>query len=71
MTRKIDGCQLEVDEKRGVLYVHGPQGITLVRVCQIPKAIARLEVIDVVYDRDLAEGRRILEKGEREEHKEE
>jgi len=29
----IDNCQLEIDSDRGVLYVHGPEGFTLLRMC--------------------------------------
>ena len=54
MTKQIDNCQLEIDEDRGVLYVHSSQGITLLRVCQIPKDVISKEQIDVVYDRELA-----------------
>mgnify|MGYP001563698222 CR=1 FL=1 len=36
MSYKIDNCQLEVDAERGVVYVHGPDGVTLLRVCKIP-----------------------------------
>ena len=28
----INGCQLELDRRRGVLYVHGPMGVTIVRI---------------------------------------
>lgn len=56
MEGKTEGCQLEVDEARGVLYVHSPEGKTLVRVCQIPQAVVRDEFIDVVFDRELAKG---------------
>ena len=35
MTIVIENCQLELDLKRGVIYVHSPRGRTLVRVCQI------------------------------------
>ena len=55
-TRKTNGCQLEVDELRGVVYVHGPNGRTLLRACRIPMAVVRSEFIDVVFDRELAKG---------------
>lgn len=54
MTKKVDGCQLEVDRLRGVVYVHSPEGKTLLRVCQIPPAVVDSEFIDVVFDRELA-----------------
>lgn len=41
MTYTIDNCQLEVDVERGVVYVHGPNGQTLVRVCKIPTSVLR------------------------------
>lgn len=56
MTKKVDGCQLEVDRSRGVVYVHSPEGRTLLRVCRIPPAVADSEFIDVVFDRELAKG---------------
>lgn len=49
-TRKVDGCQLEVDEERGVIYVHSPEGKTLLRVCQVPTVVAKQEMIDIVCD---------------------
>lgn len=60
MTTKWDNCQLELDQDRGVLYVHSAEGITLVRVCCIPKIIIGkgnvFGLIDIVYDRELAKG---------------
>ena len=54
MTRQVNNCQLEIDEERGVVYVHN-EGRTLVRICQIPKnVITNQEWIDVVFDRELA-----------------
>lgn len=38
MTLKYDG-QLEIDQKRGVIYFHGKQGVTLLRICSLPKPI--------------------------------
>ena len=32
----VENCQLEFQRHRGVLYVHGPEGATILRVCQIP-----------------------------------
>lgn len=65
---QIDNCQLVVDVDRGVLYVHSSDGITLVRVCQIPAHAMEHSYdkrghrwkgsIDVVYDRELAKGGR-------------
>ena len=37
--RLIHGCTLEVHGDRGVVYVHGPQGITLLRICGLPTPI--------------------------------
>ena len=39
MTVKIAG-QLEIDKERGVIYFHsGETGITLLRVCNLPRPI--------------------------------
>ncbi len=35
----IDNCQLEIDETRGVIYIHSPNGHTIMRVCGIKAAI--------------------------------
>ena len=70
MSDKFEGCQLEVDGARGVLYVHSSEGVTLVRVSRIPpRVIGELihqwrhyqdhrgqGMIDVVFDRELAKG---------------
>ncbi len=63
---QINNCQLEIDINRGVLYVHSSDGVTLVRVCQIPQRVIDNSydkslvdwkgMIDVVYDRGLAKG---------------
>jgi len=52
----IDGCQLEINRLSGVIYVHNPEGRTLVRVCKVPPAVIDDEFIDVVFDRELAKG---------------
>jgi len=31
--RVIEGCQLEIDAERGVIYVHSPLGYTVLRIC--------------------------------------
>jgi len=57
MITKIDNCQLEIDKNQGVIYVHSPRGITLLRICRVPREILlnrdfsydHLEMIDVVY----------------------
>lgn len=51
--KRINNCQLEVDEERGVAYVHDSKGRTLLRVCQIPQLLARREFIDVVFSQEL------------------
>ena len=61
---QVENCQLEIDVDRGVLYVHSSDGVTLVRVCQIPARVIELSydkrehrwkgLVDVVYDRELA-----------------
>ncbi len=54
--KKVDNCKLEIDTMRGVVYVHGPEGRTLLRICQIPLAVMNMEPIDITYDRELAKG---------------
>jgi len=56
MSKKVDNCQLEIDEERGVVYVHSSEGKTLVRICQIPKSRIKGDFLDVVFDRELAKG---------------
>lgn len=36
MTRDIPNCVLELDDDRGVLYVHHPNGFTVLRICGLP-----------------------------------
>lgn len=55
MATTFDDCQLEIDADRGVIYVHGSKGITLVRVCNINPTILHfalsqlsLNLIDIV-----------------------
>jgi len=43
----ITNCVLEVDESRGVIYVHGPEGKTLLRVCGCPPGTAGDELLDI------------------------
>lgn len=38
MSLTIDG-QLEIDENRGVIYFHSLEGITVLRICQLPTPI--------------------------------
>lgn len=33
----IDGCELVMDFERGVIYVHAPNGRTILRVCGCPR----------------------------------
>lgn len=40
MTDTWDNVQLEIDRDRGVLWVHGSQGFTLLRVCGLPRPMA-------------------------------
>jgi hypothetical protein len=35
----IPGCTLEIQGQRGVIYVHGPQGVTMLRICGLPTPI--------------------------------
>ncbi len=39
----VDGCSVEFQRSRGVLYVHGPNGATLLRVSQIPTTETMLD----------------------------
>jgi hypothetical protein len=48
MRQTIDGCQLEIDGERGVLYVHGPNGVTLLRLGGLPRPVP-----EVVQDIDM------------------
>lgn len=38
MTHKYKG-ELEIDSERGVIYFHSNYGITLLRICSLPKPI--------------------------------
>jgi len=40
MTYKYEG-QLEIDSERGVIYFHSKFGITLLRICSLPKPIPK------------------------------
>lgn len=35
MPEIINNCQLEIDHARGVLYVHTPDGYTILRICRL------------------------------------
>jgi len=35
----INNCQLEIDQERGVIYVHSPKGHTALRICGCPTPI--------------------------------
>jgi len=35
----IDNCQVEIDRFRGVLYIHHPDGYTILRVCGLPTPV--------------------------------
>lgn len=48
MTVKIDNCQLEVDQARGVIYVHSPLGRTLLRICNVPDYQIRAPGIELI-----------------------
>jgi hypothetical protein len=43
----LDGCQLEVDEKRGVIYVHSPEGITRLRISGVPEIPEDPQFMDI------------------------
>lgn len=38
----IEGCQVEVHRDRGVVYVHGPVGGTLIRISGLDAPVLRL-----------------------------
>lgn len=42
INQKFDGCQLEIDNQRGVIYVHGQNGQTLLRICRLPKPVPEI-----------------------------
>lgn len=49
----IDNCQLEVDEKRGVVYVHHPKGYTAIRICGLQTAITTgFDQLDITITKD-------------------
>lgn len=52
----IDNCQVEWDKERGVLYVHSSQGITIIRICGMPKSSMVLSTgsIDITAPERLA-----------------
>ena len=39
MSHEIRDCTLEIDSGRGVIYVHGPTGVTLVRIGHLPTPV--------------------------------
>lgn len=48
----IEGCQLLIDSRRGVIWVNGPDGRCLLRICSLPAPIPEeaLEAgLDVTY----------------------
>ena len=50
MSTIVDGCQIEIDRDRGVVYVHGPQGNTLLRICRLPLPIPNSEdLLDITH----------------------
>ena len=44
MSTIIEGCTLEVDHERGVIYIHGQLGTTLLRICRLPTPIPDVPV---------------------------
>ena len=44
----IDG-QLEIDTQRGVIYFHSNDGITVLRICSLPKPIPAGEQLDITH----------------------
>ena len=47
---KIDG-ELEIDQDRGVIYFHSSKGITLLRICNLPRPIPEPneEALDITH----------------------
>lgn len=39
MSTEIENCTLEIDQERGVIYVHHPLGFTALRVCGLPTPV--------------------------------
>ncbi len=37
---KIEGCEIEYDSNRGVIYVHHPAGWSILRICGVPKDLS-------------------------------
>ena len=56
MTTTIDGCQLEFDDTRGVIYVHGPDGVTRLRVCRVQPEQLKARTLGQLVDVVAAEG---------------
>lgn len=48
---RIDGCQLEIDGDRGVIYVHGPDGTTKLRISGLPAVPSDVRMIDMNLER--------------------
>lgn len=57
---EIKDCVLEVDQDRGVLYVHSPDGFTALRICGMPPGAplpSPSQMLDVTLKgQDLASG---------------
>ncbi len=46
-TRITCNCQIEIQAERGVVYVHGPNGITLIRISGLTAEQCQQNQIDV------------------------
>lgn len=42
-TQIVDNCQLEFHPDRGVLYIHGPEGVTVLRISRLPLGLTILD----------------------------
>jgi hypothetical protein len=54
-TKTIYNCTMEIDQDRGVIYVHHSSGRTILRICRIPKPVRDPMVsgmIDICYGVD-------------------
>ena len=46
----IDCCEMEMDFERGVIYVHAPDGHTILRICGCPCKPEPKDATNKLYD---------------------
>jgi hypothetical protein len=44
----IEGA-LEIDYNRGVIYFHSNDGVTVLRICSLPKPIPKDKMLDITH----------------------